>query len=325
MNRSFRPVHRLLRRVALAATLPLLAASALAQETWNPAQPVKLVVPFSPGGGADIMARLLADPLGRQLGQPGIVENKAGASGSIGSEFVYRAAPDGYTLLVATLDSQGMYPHMQKVGFDSAKYVPIGGIAQMGYALMGRSGMPATLPELRALMKTKQLSYGSGGAGSSLHVLTELFAKETDTRLLHIPYKGAGPALQDLLAGQIDLMMVPMATAPQYRGKLVTYGITSAQRNPAMKDVPTLKESGLDVVGDSWAALVAPPGTPAPVAARLSAALEKVVATPEVNARLREIGLTPIGLSRPEFARFYADEYRKWGDVIKAARITVDN
>ncbi|VTU27285.1 Argininosuccinate lyase [Variovorax sp. PBS-H4] len=317
--------RRLLLQAALTIALPLAATATLAQGAWTPTQPVKLIVPFAPGGGADIMARILSDALGRELGQPVIVENKSGASGSIGSEIVYRAPPDGHTLLIATLDSQGMYPHMRQVGFDSAKYVPVGGIAQMGYALMGRPGMPATLPELRSQLRAKQASYGSGGAGSSLHVLTELFAKETQAKLLHVPYKGAGPALQDLLAGQIDLMMVPLATAPQYRGKLVTYGITSAQRNPAMPDVPTLKEAGLDVVGDSWAALLAPPGTPGPIADRLAATLTKVVALPDVNRRLRETGMTPMTLSRSEFVHYYADEYRKWGEVIKAANITLDN
>jgi tripartite-type tricarboxylate transporter receptor subunit TctC len=321
---SFRLFRRVLLHSLVAAILPFASAGVFAQGSWIPTQPIKLIVPFAPGGGADIMARLVSDPLSKQLGQPVIVDNKAGASGSIGSEFVYRAAPDGYTLLVATLDSQGMYPHLRAVGFDSAKYVVIGGLAQMGYVLMGRSGMPETLADLRAQLKTKQATYGSGGAGSSLHVLMELFGKEAGAKLLHIPYKGAGPALQDLLAGQIDLMMVPIATAPQYRGKLVTYGITSAERSPVLKDVPTLKETGLNVVGDSWAALLAPPGTPPAMTTRMAGALQKVLSIPEVDQKLRDLALTPITLSRPEFARFYTDEYRKWGDVIETANITLD-
>jgi len=317
--------RRLLLQAALAASLPPMCGMALAQQAWRPTQPVKLIVPFAPGGGADIIARMLSDHLGRELGQPVVVDNKAGASGSIGSEFVYRAPPDGYTLLVGTLDSQAMYPHLRQVGFDSARYAAVGGVAQMAYVLMGRAGMPPTLAALRERLSTTQASYGSGGAGSALHVLTELFGRETGAKLLHVPYKGAGPALQDLLAGQIDLMMVPLATAPQYRGKLVTYAVTSAERNPAMKEAPTFKELGLDVVGESWSALLAPPGTPAPVVGRLSEALSRVLATPQVNARILELGMTPITLTQPAFARYYADEYRKWGEVISTAHITVDN
>ena len=314
----------LLKQASLAAACVLPGAHAFASETWNPTKPVKLVIPFAPGGGGDVIARQFTDPLARHLNQAVIAENKAGASGSIASEYVYRSAPDGYTLLVATLDSQGMYPHIAKVGFDSAKYVPVGGMAQMGYALMGRSGMPDTFAGLLEALKTKRMSYGSGGAGSSLHVFMELFAKETGSQLLHVPYKGAGPALQDLLAGQIDLMPVPLATGPQYRSRLVTYGITSGERSPAMKDVPTLKELGVNVVGDSWVAVVAPPETPVAVAERVSAELQKIVRDPDVSKRLIEMGMVPMRMTRAEFADFYMAEYRKWGAVIKDARITLD-
>jgi tripartite-type tricarboxylate transporter receptor subunit TctC len=315
--------RRRILRAALASTLPLPVGDVLAQD-WNPNRPIKLVVTTTPGGGSDIVARLLSEPMSKLLGQPVVVENKAGASGTIASEFVYRAPADGYTLLMANVDTQAMYPHLRAVGYDPAQYTAIGGVAQMGYVLMGRPGMPATLAELRSRLRTQRTTYGSAGAGTSLHVFAELFARETGAMMLHVPYKGPALALQDLMAGQIDLMMVPLATALQSRVKLVSYGITSAQRDPTMMDVPTLKETGLNVVGDAWAALVAPPGTPAPVANRLSAALETAVAHPQVNARLREMGLTPFMMTRPEFSRFYSDEYRKWGEVIKAASITLD-
>ena len=321
----FHPSRRvLLKQACLAAACALPGARALASETWNPTKPIRLVIPFAPGGGGDVIARQFTDPLGRLLGQPVIAENKAGASGSIASDYVYRAAPDGYTLLVATLDSQGMYPHVAKVGFDSSKYVPVGGMAQMGYALMGRAGMPETFQGLLELLKTKPLSYGSGGAGSSLHVFMELFAKETGSRLLHVPYKGAGPALQDLLAGQIDLMPVPLATGPQHRSRLVAYGITSGERSPAMKDVPTLKELGVNVVGDSWVAVVAPPGTPDAAAQRVGEALQKIVQDPAISKRLVEMGMTPMTMTRAEFADFYLAEDRKWGAVIRDANIKLD-
>ncbi len=303
----------------------LLAAGARAQSpTWVPTQPIRLVVPFAAGGGGDIMARLVAEPLGRALGQTVIVDNKAGASGAIGSEFVYRAAPDGLTLLFGSLDAQGMLPHMRKLSWDPDKFVPIAGVAQMGFMLMGRTGMPPTLRDLLELAKTKPVSYGSAGSGSSIHVLGELLRQVTDTQLLHIPYKGAGPALQDLLAGQIDLMLVPMASVPQVRSKLVVYGITSAQRSGMASDVPTLAQLQVPVTGDSWTCVLAPPGTPAHIAAALHAALYKVVTAPEMQRQWSDRGLAPLAMNQSEFANFYVAESRRWSSVIQKAKITAD-
>jgi tripartite-type tricarboxylate transporter receptor subunit TctC len=305
--------------LALAASA---AAPALAQEPWKPTRPIKIVVPFPPGGGGDIITRLVAKSMEASLGQAIVVENRPGASGSIGSDATYRAAPDGYTLLSASLDAQAMYPHVGNVPFDPARFVPVGGMAQMPYVLMGRPDLPASnLSELRQLMRGKTLTYASGGSGSSLHVFAELLAREAGSPLLHVPYQGAGPGIQALLGGQVDLMMVPLAVAPQHRAKLRAYGVTSAQRAEAMKDVPTLKEQGVNVVGDSWAALLAPPGTPESVVESLSQALRQAVGTPEVSQKLRELGMTPITMTRRDFAQFYGAEYRRWGDVIKSARI----
>jgi len=318
------------RRIVLTALLAgLLGGTALgaaaAEEAWKPTRPITIVVPFPPGGGSDVLVRSVAPALSARLGQPIVIENKTGASGAIGSDFVYRAAPDGYTLLVASLDAQSMAPHLQKVAFDATRFTLVGGMASMGYALMGRPDLPAqTLPELVSLMKRQELTYGSGGAGSSLHVFTELFAKETGTKMLHVPFKGAGPGVLALLGGQVDVMMVPIAVAPQHREKLKVYGITPAQRVDSMKDVPTLSEQGIDVAGASWIGVVAPPATPAAVVNTVSAALREVIAAPQLQPRLREIGMTPITLSQAQFARFYADEYRRWGDVIKAANIRVE-
>lgn len=298
---------------------------AMAQDTWRPNRPIKVVVPFPPGGGGDVITRLVARAMEVSLGQTLIIENKAGASGSIGSDAAYRAAPDGYTLLSASLDAQAMYPHVNPVNFDPARFVPVGGVAQMGYVLMGRAGLPAAnMVELRALMKTTTLSYASAGPGSSLHVFTELFAKESGSKLLHVPYQGAGPGAQALLGGQVDLMMVPLVVAPQYSPKLHAYAITSAQRADVMKDVPTFVEQGLKVVGDSWGALLAPPGTPEPVVEALAASLREALAQPEISKKLRDMSMTPLTMSRKEFAQFYAAECRKWGEVIKTARIRID-
>lgn len=317
------------RRHAILTTLAALLCAAplgsTAQDAWQPARAITIVVPFPPGGGSDALIRSVGPGLSARLGRPVVIENRTGASGAIGSDFAYRAAPDGYTLLVASLDAQSMAPHLRKVGFDATKFTLLSGMASMGYALMGRSDLPAqNLPELLGLMKRKELTYASGGAGSSLHVFTELLARETGTRMLHIPFQGAGPGVLALLGGQVDLMMVPIAVAPQHRGKLKIYGITPAQRVDSLKDVPTLAEQGVNVVGASWIGVVAPPGMPAAIANALSTAIREATAAPELQPRLREIGMTPIHMTQPEFAKFYGDEYRRWGDVIKAANIVVE-
>lgn len=309
----------------VAVALAGVPAASSAQEKWKPTQPIRMIVPFPPGGGSDSLIRTIAPSLSQRLGQPVVVENRSGASGAIGSDFVYRAAPDGYSLLVASLDAQSMAPHLQKVNFDATKFTLVSGIASMGYALMGRPNLPAkTLPELLELMKTKELTYGSGGAGSSLHIFTELFAKETGTKMLHIPFKGAGPGVLALLGGQVDLMMVPIASAPQYLTKLKVFGITPDERVDSMKDVPTLKEQGINVAGASWMGIVAPPGMPDNIADTVSAAVKEIVSDPATKKQFSPIGMTPMSMSRPEFEKFYIDEYRRWGQVIKDADIRLE-
>lgn len=308
----------------LAAALCLNVLNAAAQDVWKPSKPVRLVVPYPPGGGADVIGRLTAQAAATRLGQPVVVENKGGANGSIGSDYVYRAAPDGHVVLLATSDSQAMYPHIGKVAFDSVKYVPLGGIAQMGYVLMGRADLPATLPELLAVMKTKSLSYASAGLGGSPHILGVLFAKQAKAEMLHVPFQGSGPAVQALLAGSVDLSMVPLAVAPQFRGRLRAYGVTTTSRAELMNEVPTFVEQGLPVTGGSWMAWLAPPGTPDAVAAGLSKALQDTVSSPEIAGKVRDMGMSPIVQTRPEFEKFYLDEYKKWGEIIRANNIKAE-
>lgn len=308
--------------IAALVTSPL---QALAQSRWKPDRPIRIVVPFPPGGGGDVLTRLIVRNMELTLGQPVIVENRTGASGAIGSESVYRAAPSGYTLLSGSQGAQAMYPHVSRVGFDAAKFVPIGPVAQMGYALMGRADLPAAnLEELLALMQKRNLSYGSGGAGSSPHVYAELFLREANRKMLHIPYQGSGPGLRALLGGQIDLMMVPLAQAPQYENKLRSYGVTSAARVNAMREVPSFVEQGLNVAGEAWAAFFAPPGTPEPVVETLFTSLRQAVSAPEVTQKLQELGMTPMLMSRGDFAKFYVAECRRWGEVIKFAQIRAE-
>lgn len=317
-----------LRRRILCGALATLAIGgvtpfgAAAQESSASSHAITMVVPFPPGGGSDTLVRTIAPSLSSRLGQPVVVINRTGASGAIGSSYVYRAKPDGHTFLVASLDAQSMAPHLQPVTFDATNFALVGGIASMGYALMGRADLPAdTLPELIDLLKRENLTYGSGGVGSSLHIFTELFAKETGTKMLHVPFKGAGPGVLALLGGQIDLMMVPIAAAPQYLSELKVYGITPAERVDSMKDVATLVEQGIDVSGASWMGVVAPPKTPDDVTQRVSEALREVVALPDIQVQLAAIGMTPISMSQTEFAKFYLDEYQRWGEAIVDADI----
>lgn len=312
-------------RLIVASALVASGVSAAAQEDWKPAKPIRLVVPFPPGGGADVLGRLTSQGVGARLGQSVVVENKGGASGSIGSDYVYKSPADGTVALIATPDSLSMFPHIAKVGFDSQKFVPLSGIAEAPYVLMGRADLPATtLPELLALMKTRTLSYSSAGQGTTPHILGALFAKEARSELLHVPFQGTGPATQALLSGTVDLGWVSVQAAVQFRSKLRAFGTPSRQRLAAFGDIPTLSEQGLAVVGASWLAWVAPPGTPEPIVAAMSKAVRETVASAEVTARLHDMGMVPMQLSQPEFAKFYQDEYRRWGEVIRAANIRAE-
>jgi tripartite-type tricarboxylate transporter receptor subunit TctC len=314
------------RRVVPALLMSLaavLGSAAAAQTDWAPTKPIRLVVPFSPGGGGDTAARILAQALGGSLGQPVVVENKAGASGAIASEFVYNASPDGHTFLLGTADTQSMNPHVHKVRFDSLKYEPVVGIAKVSFVLVGRKGLGAeNLTELLALAERKSLSYGSSGTGAASHVQTNMFAEVAKvTNLLHVPYQGAGPAFQGLLGGQVDLMMAPISAAVQHRDRLTFFGVASLERNDAIKDVPTLGEQGYPVDGDSWVCLLAPPDTPAAVSTFIAQKVSATLADAEVQRKLKDVGMTPFLLSPKEFEEFYRAEYTKWGKAIQSAGI----
>ena len=320
--------RHLLKGIAASAGLMLAGVpKARAQPQWVPTKPMRIVVPWPPGGGSDVVARLLAEQLQPRLGQPVVVENKAGATGMIGSEFVYRAAPDGHTLLLATMDSQAISPHLNKLSFDTLKFVAVTGLARTGLVLMARPGLgAATLAEVRSLMKTKSLSYASPGAGSSMHVLTSYLGtllKVDD--LLHVPFQGLGPAVQAVLADQVDLVLVPTVIALQWRNRLKGLAVTSGARLESLSDLPTLKESGVDLVADSWFGLVAPPGSPMPAAAAVANATTAIMTSDELRVRLSGMGLQPFTGSQPEFTSFFEQEYRRWGSMIRTAKITVNS
>ncbi len=326
------------RRAVLAATLALAAtalttplaafAQAAPAAAWVADHPIKLVVPFPPGGGADVAARILAQAVGTKLGAPMIVENKGGAGGSIGSQIVGGSAPDGYTLLVASADTHSIYPHVYtRPRFQAQDFVAVAPITRIAYVFMGRPDVPAkTAAEAVALARNGKLSYASWGAGSAAHASMSLLIEAAKLpEMLHVPYSGAAPATQALMASQVDLMMVPMPLAVASRAKLTTFGVAAMQRSDALKDVPTLAEQGLPVDAEFWIGVLAPPKTPPNIAATIAARIHDAVSDPEVQAKLKALGMTPHTVRQPEFASYVKSEYARWGQVIRTAGIKIDD
>jgi tripartite-type tricarboxylate transporter receptor subunit TctC len=323
---NFHPNRRHL--LAMLGATPFIGATplALAQGPWKPASTVRVVVPFPPGGASDILARFISASLAGKLGQSVIVDNKPGATGSIGSTQVYLAAPDGTTLLLGITDANSIYPHLTQTRYDSTKFVPVAPLASTGFVLLGRPDLPANnLQELLALMHKQKLSYASAGTGSGPHMMTVAFARAAKVdNLLHIPYTGMAPALTALMGKQVDFMLVAVGGAVPYRSKLKFYGVSSAHRVSALPDVPTLKEQGVDIVGEAWMGVLAPPNTPAAIVDTLAKAINEATATPEYKAKVAEQGMSLLTGSPSEFSKLYMDEYRKWGELVRAANIKLE-
>ena len=326
--------HRrtLLRAIALAlaaASLPH-AAPALAQ-AW-PSKPITYVVPFPAGGTTDILARILGQKLGAALGTTIVVENKPGAGGNVGSEFVSRAAPDGYTIMGGTISSHSinvsLYP---KLPYDPVtSFAPITLIGTNPNVLVVNAASPyKSVQEITAALKAKpgSLSYASAGNGTSQHLSAELYKFMAGIDMVHIPYKGSGPAITDVMGGQVPMMFDTSVVAGPHieSGKLRALAVTSAKRAASMPNVPTMAESGVpgyDVV--SWQAVFAPAGTPRPIVDRLHAEIAKILKEPEVQERLAKLGLDPSGMTPAELSAFQKAEIEKWAKVIKAANIKID-
>ena len=306
----------------LAGTTPF----AQAQAAWKPAGPVKFVVPYPPGGASDILIRLISPGLSERLGQPAVVENKAGATGSIGSGYVYSAPADGTTLLVGLSDPLSIYPHLAKTPYDASKFVPVASIGSTPFVLLGRPGLPASnLQELIALAKKQPLNYANAGMGGSIHMMTLAFGRAAGIdKMLHVPYTGMAPALQALMANQVDVVFSVVGGATQYRSRLKFFGVTSAERVPAVPEVLTFTEQGLPLVQELWMGVLAPPNTPAATVAALSKAINEVVATPAYKARTTELAMSANPMPQPEVAGYYLDEYRKWGELVRSSNVKLD-
>lgn len=311
------------------ALCALLAAGAFAQ--GYPAKPVKIVVPYPPGGPTDIVARLVGQKLAEQTGQQFVVENRAGAGGNIGAEAVARAPADGYTLLVATT-AHAINPSLFKqLGYDLQKdFAPVSQLTAGPLVIVANPALPAkNVQELIALAKAKPggLNYASSGNGQSTHLSAELFASMAGIKLNHVPYKGSAPALTDVIGGQADLMFDTMLSAmPQVKtGKLKALAVTSAARSSAAPDLPTVAESGLPgYEAIAWNGLLAPAGTPKDVVAKLNAELKRALEAPEVRDRFAAQGFGAAWGTPEQYASFIRSELAKWAKVVKASGATLD-
>ncbi len=315
--------RELLLRAALASLWPGFAAA----QAW-PSKPSRLMVGASPGGGTDIIARMLGEKFAAAFGQPYLVENRPGASNTIAADITAKATPDGHTLLVATNTGQAIAPHLIKLGFDALKDIqPIGLIVEVPQVLVvGPSVTVANVAELIALMKAKpgDVKYASSGVGSTQHIAGEAFDAQAGIKSTHVPYKGSSQAHLDLIAGQVQIMFDTTSSAMgQIRGgKLRPLAVTSAKRSTELPMVPTMAEAGLaGFEMTTWYGLFTSAGVPKPVVERLHAELTRALALPDVQTRLKGLGGEPGTLSTEQFAQMNRLEYERMGKLIRDAKI----
>ena len=328
-----------MKKLLIAATLGFAALSANAQATstgsgpaWPSAKPVTLLVPFPPGGSTDMIARTLGTRLQEKLGGTFIIQNTAGAGGTVGAAAARRAAPDGYTLFVSSLGPLVIGPHLMKnVGYDALRdfeYITVA--VQAPNILTVPAASPhKTVADVIAYEKANpgKMSFASAGNGSSDHLTAELFWQETRTTGVHIPYKGGAPAMTDLLGGQVDATFMNINTGlPNINaGKLRALAITSTQRSPLLPNVPTMAELGYkDVTVYSWQAVAAPRGLPADIKSRLHAAIVASLNDPQVKPKLLELGFEIVGNTPEQFTAFQSSEFARWKKVIEVGKITAD-
>ncbi len=317
--------------VAAAGALSLAPLAAQAQAAY-PSKPITIIVPFSAGGTTDILARVVGQFMSTDLGQPVVIDNRAGAGGNIGGQAAARATPDGYTIFMGTVGTHAINQSLyKKMPFDPIKdFAPLSRVAMVPNLLVANPSQPyKNVKELIAYAKANpgKINFGSSGAGSSIHLSGELFKQMAGVDMQHVPYRGSAPAVSDLLGGQINLMFDNMPSAiPHVKGgKLRPLAVTTAKRSPALPDVPTIAESGVPgYEATSWFGLLAPAGTPAPVIAKLNASILKALANPEVKKKLAEQGAEAAGEKPEQFAAFIAAETAKWGKVVKESGATAD-
>ena len=303
--------------------------SAHAQTGVYPAKPVRWVVPFPPGGATDIIARLLADKMSQTWGQTVLIDNRAGAAGAIGSDVVAKAAPDGYTILMGTTSTHAVGPAVNpKLPYDNlADFAPVSLVATFPNVLVAHPSLPATLKELIAELRAKpgKYNFGSSGAGSSTHLTGELFKQMTKTDVNHVPYKGTGPLLNDVMGGHVSFAFDQITAVMGFvqTGKMRALGVASLERNPALPNVPAISEVLPGFEATAWVGIFAPAKTPAHVVAKIQAETKRIFGLPDVQQRMRELGATPVASTPQEFAGFVKKDTTKWRNLVRTANIVI--
>jgi tripartite-type tricarboxylate transporter receptor subunit TctC len=305
-------------------TVPVAAAD-------YPSKPVTIVVPFAAGGNTDAFARMVGDELDKALGQRFLVENKPGAGGNLGVAQVARAQPDGYTLGMGTVSTHAINPSLyKKLPFDPDKgFAPVSLIATLPNVLVVNPAIQAkTVPELIDLLKAEPEvhTYASSGPGTSPHLAAELFATKTGTKMTHVPYKGSGQAILDVVAGHVDMVFdnIPTAAQQAKAGKVRALAVTSLERAPLLPDVPAMAEFLPGFEATSWHGLFAPGGTPTEIVAKLSQEVQRIMKLPHIQERMQAMGAKPVGNTPEQFAQHISVERKKWAEVVKASGVSLE-
>jgi tripartite-type tricarboxylate transporter receptor subunit TctC len=308
----------------------ILAFCAAAAAQDFPSRPIRLIVTVPPGGAADFIARLVGAKLSESLGQPVVVENRGGAGGTIAADAVAKAAPDGYTLLQNSITTHGVGPHLYaRLPYDPVKdFAPVSGLALLPLIMAVNADLPSkNISDLIAYSKTNALNFASSGAGGAPHMAAELFKSVTGAPITHVPYKGSGPAVTDLVGGRVQIMFdaAPSLIAQVRAGRLRVLGAASAERNRLLPEVPTFAELGYPKVAVSlWYGLLAPAATPRPIISRLSQEIVKTLASPDVRDKLLAQGAEPMPTAPEAFGKFMQEEMAKWAPVVKQAGVKLD-
>jgi len=336
MTLNFGRTRRLIGAASLAAASGLISLPVAAQANW-PTKPVRIVVPFAPGGTTDILARAVAPELSKAFGQQFVVDNRTGAGGNVGADIVAKSPGDGYTLLMGTVGTHGINKSVYaKMPFDPQKdFAPITLVAGVPNVMVmnaekaGKLGINSVADFVNyAKSRPGQFSMASSGNGTSIHLSGELFKSRTGIFMTHIPYRGSGPALLDLIGGNVDVMFDNLPSAmPQIKGgKLKAFAVTSAQRSAALPDLPTVEEAGKlkGFEASSWFGLLAPAGTPPEIVSRIQQEVAKALATPAIKEKMLAQGAIPSGNTPQEFAKLIDSEITKWAQVVKVSGAKVD-